>query len=117
MVHLDPGYLRRLRGMAVSGPLLVHLWVRGVQYLLAADPTAGGADPAELAPGLGDLAARAAAGPGAVAALGAAVPEARLPPDPGGLQRAGARLPRRLAGRSRRRPLTLPKDRLIPRTA
>ena len=38
MVHLDPGYLRRVRGMAVSGPLLVHLWVRGVRFLLAADP-------------------------------------------------------------------------------
>ncbi|GAA2148715.1 metal-dependent hydrolase [Kitasatospora kazusensis] len=42
MVHLDPGYLRRVRGMAVSGPLLVHLWVRGVRFLLAADPTLHG---------------------------------------------------------------------------
>ncbi|MFD0257551.1 metal-dependent hydrolase [Kitasatospora indigofera] len=42
MVHLDPGYLRRVRGMAVSGPLLVHLWVRGVRFLLAADPTLDG---------------------------------------------------------------------------
>ncbi|WP_431681730.1 metal-dependent hydrolase [Kitasatospora sp. KL5] len=38
LVHLDPGYLRRVRGMLVSGPLLVHLWVRGVRFLLAADP-------------------------------------------------------------------------------
>ncbi|MCU7821796.1 metal-dependent hydrolase [Kitasatospora sp. DSM 101779] len=38
LVHLDPGYLRRMRGMLVSGPLLVHLWVRGVRFLLAADP-------------------------------------------------------------------------------
>ncbi|MDH6114125.1 putative metal-dependent hydrolase [Kitasatospora sp. MAP12-15] len=42
MVHLDPGYLRRVRGMLVSGPLLVHLWVRGVRFLLAADPTLDG---------------------------------------------------------------------------
>ncbi|GAA1237119.1 metal-dependent hydrolase [Kitasatospora nipponensis] len=42
MVHLDPGYLRRVRGMTVSGPLLVHLWVRGVRFLLAADPTLQG---------------------------------------------------------------------------
>ncbi|KJK59978.1 metal-dependent hydrolase [Saccharothrix sp. ST-888] len=42
MVHLDPGYLRRVRGMAVSGPLLVHLWVRGVRFLLAADPVLQG---------------------------------------------------------------------------
>ncbi|WP_329570150.1 metal-dependent hydrolase [Kitasatospora sp. NBC_01266] len=42
MTHLDPGYLRRIRGMAVSGPLLVHLWVRGVRFLLAADPTLEG---------------------------------------------------------------------------
>ncbi|MGK4584276.1 metal-dependent hydrolase [Kitasatospora sp. HPMI-4] len=42
MVHLDPGYLRRVRGMAMSGPLLVHLWVRGVRFLLAADPTLQG---------------------------------------------------------------------------
>ncbi|MFG2818270.1 metal-dependent hydrolase [Kitasatospora sp. NPDC048365] len=42
MVHLDPGYLRRLRGMLVSGPLLVHLWVRGTRFMLAADPTLKG---------------------------------------------------------------------------
>jgi predicted metal-dependent hydrolase len=38
MTHLDPGYGRRVRGMALAGPLLVHLWIRGVRYLLAADP-------------------------------------------------------------------------------
>lgn len=42
MVHLDPGYLRRIRGMLISGPTLVHLWVRGVRFLLAADPTLDG---------------------------------------------------------------------------
>ncbi|WP_033823314.1 metal-dependent hydrolase [Kitasatospora sp. MBT63] len=42
MVHLDPGYWRRIRGMALSGPLLTHLWVRGVRFLLAADPTLDG---------------------------------------------------------------------------
>ncbi|MFE9425507.1 metal-dependent hydrolase [Kitasatospora sp. NPDC006697] len=38
LVHLDSGYGRRVRGMLVGGPLLVHLWVRGLRYLLAADP-------------------------------------------------------------------------------
>ncbi|MFJ9517348.1 metal-dependent hydrolase [Kitasatospora sp. NPDC101801] len=42
MVHLDPGYLRRLRGMLVSGPTLIHLWIRGVRFLLAADPSLDG---------------------------------------------------------------------------
>ncbi|MFE0463072.1 metal-dependent hydrolase [Kitasatospora sp. NPDC058965] len=42
LVHLDPGYLRRVRGMLLGGPLLVHLWVRGVRFLLAADPTLDG---------------------------------------------------------------------------
>ncbi|MFI9272732.1 metal-dependent hydrolase [Kitasatospora sp. NPDC052896] len=42
MVHLDPGYPRRIRGMLVSGPLLVHLWIRGVRYLLAHDPSLRG---------------------------------------------------------------------------
>ncbi|MBH5333473.1 metal-dependent hydrolase [Streptomyces pactum] len=36
--HLDPGYLRRVRTMAIAGPVLFHLWVRGVRYLMAADP-------------------------------------------------------------------------------
>ncbi|MCC9305561.1 metal-dependent hydrolase [Kitasatospora sp. RB6PN24] len=38
LVHLDRGYGRRIRGMLLGGPLLVHLWVRGVRFLLAADP-------------------------------------------------------------------------------
>ncbi|PYC76786.1 metal-dependent hydrolase [Streptomyces tateyamensis] len=42
LVHLDPGYLRRVRGMLLGGPLLVHLWVRGVRFLLAADPSLDG---------------------------------------------------------------------------
>ncbi|WP_282203406.1 metal-dependent hydrolase [Kitasatospora fiedleri] len=42
MRHLDPGYLRRVRGMFVSGPLLIHLWVRGARFMLAADPTLEG---------------------------------------------------------------------------
>ncbi|WP_405010668.1 metal-dependent hydrolase [Kitasatospora sp. NBC_01539] len=40
--HLDPGYLRRVRGMLVAGPLLVHLWVRGTRFMLAADPLLDG---------------------------------------------------------------------------
>jgi predicted metal-dependent hydrolase len=42
LVHLDPGYLRRVRGMLVSGPMLVHLWVRGARFMLAADPVLDG---------------------------------------------------------------------------
>ncbi|MGA5821843.1 metal-dependent hydrolase [Kitasatospora sp. NPDC094028] len=42
LVHLDPGYGRRVRTMMVAGPLLVRLWVRGVRFLLAADPTLAG---------------------------------------------------------------------------
>lgn len=37
--HLDPGYARRLRAMAIGGPVLITLWVRGVRFLMAADPT------------------------------------------------------------------------------
>ncbi|NLU67911.1 metal-dependent hydrolase [Streptomyces sp. HNM0574] len=36
--HLDPGYLRRVRTMAIGGPVLVHLWIRGVRFLMTADP-------------------------------------------------------------------------------
>lgn len=39
LCHLDPGYLRRVRAMAVAGPVLFHLWIRGARYLLAADPS------------------------------------------------------------------------------
>ncbi|MFG2842080.1 metal-dependent hydrolase [Kitasatospora sp. NPDC048296] len=42
LVHLDPGYMRRVRTMMMAGPLLVQLWVRGVRFLLAADPTLRG---------------------------------------------------------------------------
>ncbi|WP_432124272.1 metal-dependent hydrolase [Streptomyces sp. C10-9-1] len=37
--HLDPGYARRLRTFLIGGPVLVHLWIRGVRFLMAADPT------------------------------------------------------------------------------
>jgi predicted metal-dependent hydrolase len=37
--HLDPGYTRRIRAMAITGPVLVHLWVRGTRFLMANDPT------------------------------------------------------------------------------
>lgn len=36
--HLDPGYLRRVRTMAIAGPALIHLWVRGARFMMAADP-------------------------------------------------------------------------------
>ncbi|WP_448318434.1 metal-dependent hydrolase [Streptomyces sp. CO7] len=41
--HLDPGYLRRVRTMAIATTVLVQLWVRGARYLMSVD--------AELAPG------------------------------------------------------------------
>jgi predicted metal-dependent hydrolase len=44
--HLDPGYLRRIRTMAVTGPVLFHLWIRGARFLMANDPELGpGAKP------------------------------------------------------------------------
>ena len=36
--HLDPGYLRRIRTMALTGATLLHLWVRGTRFLMAHDP-------------------------------------------------------------------------------
>ena len=39
--HLDPGYLRRIRAMALTGPVMLHLWIRGVRFLMAHDPEPG----------------------------------------------------------------------------
>ncbi|WP_043605877.1 MULTISPECIES: metal-dependent hydrolase [Protofrankia] len=36
--HLDPGYPRRIRAMALTGPILYWLWIRGARFLMAADP-------------------------------------------------------------------------------
>lgn len=36
--HLDGGYGRRLRGMAMTVPVLTFLWQSGVKYLVSADP-------------------------------------------------------------------------------
>ncbi|MEV6106627.1 metal-dependent hydrolase [Streptomyces sp. NPDC051940] len=36
--HLDRGYVRRVRTMAVATIALVHLWVRGTRHLMAVDP-------------------------------------------------------------------------------
>ena len=36
--HLDPGYLRRVRAMAITGPVMLHLWIRGTRFLMANDP-------------------------------------------------------------------------------
>lgn len=36
--HLDGGYARRLRAMAVTVPVLTFLWQSGVKYLVTADP-------------------------------------------------------------------------------
>jgi predicted metal-dependent hydrolase len=39
--HLDPGYARRVRAMALAGPILVYLWARGARYLVTRDPGLG----------------------------------------------------------------------------
>ncbi|HEX6523644.1 MAG TPA: metal-dependent hydrolase [Streptosporangiaceae bacterium] len=38
LVHLDPGYARRIRAMIMAGPILFYLWARGARFLVAADP-------------------------------------------------------------------------------
>lgn len=38
LVHLDPGYARRARSFALTGPVLLWLWARGARYLVGADP-------------------------------------------------------------------------------
>ncbi|MBA2950155.1 metal-dependent hydrolase [Streptomyces himalayensis] len=43
LTHLDPGYARRIRAMAVAGPVLYWLWIRGARFLMAADPELSGA--------------------------------------------------------------------------
>ncbi|MGO1052141.1 metal-dependent hydrolase [Crossiella sp. CA198] len=40
--HIDGSYPRRLRAMAVVGPALVLCWVRGLRYLMQADPVLRG---------------------------------------------------------------------------
>jgi uncharacterized protein len=41
LVHLDPGYARRVRAFALAGPVLLWLWARGARYLVGADPDLG----------------------------------------------------------------------------
>ncbi|MBV9652726.1 MAG: metal-dependent hydrolase, partial [Pseudonocardiales bacterium] len=36
--HLDGRYLRRVRGMTVTWPVMLWLWVRGVVFLMRTDP-------------------------------------------------------------------------------
>ncbi|MFC1412291.1 metal-dependent hydrolase [Streptacidiphilus sp. N1-12] len=36
--HLDPGYLRRVRAMAITGPVMFKLWTSGARFLMAHDP-------------------------------------------------------------------------------
>jgi predicted metal-dependent hydrolase len=38
LVHLDPGYARRVRGTAMAWSLLVYLWARGARFLVRTDP-------------------------------------------------------------------------------
>jgi uncharacterized protein len=40
--HLDGSYPRRVRHMLVTGPVMLALWVRGVSYLMAHDPSRPG---------------------------------------------------------------------------
>ena len=37
MVHLDPGYARRVRALLMVSPVLLWLWARGARYFAAAD--------------------------------------------------------------------------------
>ncbi|MBP2479029.1 putative metal-dependent hydrolase [Crossiella equi] len=36
--HVNGSYLRRLRAMVLVAPMLVHIWARGVKFLMHADP-------------------------------------------------------------------------------
>ena len=38
LVHLDPGYARRVRAVLIAWPVLAWLWVRGARFLTSADP-------------------------------------------------------------------------------
>jgi predicted metal-dependent hydrolase len=40
--HLDGRYLRRVRAMLITGPIMLWLWVRGVVFLMRIDPELGG---------------------------------------------------------------------------
>ncbi|MGH3777589.1 MAG: metal-dependent hydrolase [Pseudonocardiaceae bacterium] len=40
--HLDGRYLRRVRAMAITAPIMLWLWVRGVVFLMRIDPELGG---------------------------------------------------------------------------
>ena len=38
LCHFDDGYLRRARAQLLVSPVLLWLWIRGVRFLMAADP-------------------------------------------------------------------------------
>ncbi|MGH3883358.1 MAG: metal-dependent hydrolase [Pseudonocardiaceae bacterium] len=40
--HVDGRYLRRVRAMAITAPIMLWLWVRGVVFLMRIDPELGG---------------------------------------------------------------------------
>jgi predicted metal-dependent hydrolase len=40
--HLDSRYLRRIRGMLVTAPIMTWLWARGVVFLMRTDPELSG---------------------------------------------------------------------------
>ncbi|MBV9139507.1 MAG: metal-dependent hydrolase [Pseudonocardiales bacterium] len=43
--HLDGRYLRRVRAMLITAPIMLWLWVRGVVFLMRLDPELGGRVP------------------------------------------------------------------------
>lgn len=42
LTHLDGRYLRRVRGMTVTWPIMLWLWARGVVFLMRTDPELSG---------------------------------------------------------------------------
>ncbi len=40
--HLDGRYLRRVRAMLITAPIMLWLWIRGVVFLMRIDPELGG---------------------------------------------------------------------------
>jgi predicted metal-dependent hydrolase len=60
--HLDGGYARRVRSMAVTFPIMTWLWVRGVRFLMANDPRLADPPEAPARPRWSDLRRAARAG-------------------------------------------------------
>ncbi|WP_278257989.1 metal-dependent hydrolase [Nocardioides convexus] len=115
--HLDGRYLRRVRAYVFAAAGIVYLWARSARYLLQHDSTLAEKD----LPFLRSLGGRGAQGhPAGSARHGdpvAALPQADVPPPPGGLDQPGRRLPRDLSRRSRgRRAMTVEQRPSLPDT-